>query len=58
MWDNYYRILNGSTQVNSYEINAMPIPPLEIIKKMGRKLELLDKLDTETCDKVILEIIK
>ena len=31
-------ILNGSTQVNSTEINAMPVPDLEDIQEMGRKV--------------------
>ncbi len=29
LYDSYYRILNGSTQVNSTEINSMPVPPYE-----------------------------
>ena len=29
LYDSYYRILNGSTQVNSTEINSMPVPSLE-----------------------------
>ena len=38
LYDEYYRILNGSTQVNSTEINAMPVPDLEDIQEMGRKV--------------------
>lgn len=38
LYDEYYRILNGSTQVNSTEINSMPVPDLECVKEMGRKL--------------------
>ena len=38
LYDEYYRILNGSTQVNSTEINAMPVPELEDIQEMGRKV--------------------
>jgi len=30
--------LNGSTQVNFTEFNAMPVPDLESIQEMGRKL--------------------
>ena len=30
--------MNGSTQVNSTEINAMPVPDLEDIQEMGRKV--------------------
>ena len=38
LYDEYYRILNGSTQVNSTEINAMPVPDLQSIQEMGRKM--------------------
>ena len=37
-YDCYYRILNGSTQVNSTEINAMPVPSMRIIEAMGKEL--------------------
>lgn len=37
-WDRYYRILNGSTQVNASEVNAMPMPCLEQIKRIGNKV--------------------
>lgn len=52
LYDKYYRILNGSTQVNSTEINSMPVPSREDIRKMG--LELMGKELTEfNCDKII-----
>lgn len=54
IYDNYYRILNGSTQVNSTEINSMPIPSLEKIKKMGTKLLKSQDLSEHNCN-VILE---
>lgn len=56
VYDLYYRILNGSTQVNSTEINNMPVPDKTIIKKMGRKLRY-EKLTTEVCDKIISQWI-
>ena len=52
-FDMYYRILNGSTQVNSTEINNMPVPPLSAIQDMGRQLINADSLTTETCDKIM-----
>lgn len=52
LYDSYYRILNGSTQVNSTEINNMPVPSKETIVKMGR--ELRGKALTEVnCNKII-----
>ena len=57
LYDEYYRILNGSTQVNSTEINAMPIPERNVIEEMGR--ELMHKELTEAnCNKIIEQWIK
>ena len=38
-YDKYYRILNGSTQVNSSEINTVPVPDLETIIELGKNLK-------------------
>ena len=54
LYDEYYRILNGSTQVNSTEINAMPVPELEDIQEMGRKV-LKSKDYSEANCNLILE---
>lgn len=52
LYDSYYRILNGSTQVNSTEINLMPVPSKETIRQMG--LELIgQELTEQNCDKII-----
>jgi adenine-specific DNA-methyltransferase len=34
--DRYFRILNGSTQVNANEINAIPFPAFNDIVQIGR----------------------
>jgi adenine-specific DNA-methyltransferase len=54
LYDEYYRILNGSTQVNSTEINAMPVPELEFVQDMGRKLMKSRDFSVENCN-IILE---
>jgi adenine-specific DNA-methyltransferase len=54
LYDEYYRILNGSTQVNSTEINAMPIPNLDIVQEMGRKLMKSRDYSVKNCN-IILE---
>lgn len=53
LYDVYYRILNGSTQVNSTEINAMPVPSLGIIQSMGRKLMQAQDLSESKCDEIL-----
>lgn len=56
LFDMYYRVLNGSTQVNSTEINSIPVPPIEIIREMGRRLLETNDLTTENCDRIIQEV--
>ena len=52
LYDQYYRILNGSTQVNSTEINLIPFPERNVIEEMGRELMYMDLTET-TCNKII-----
>ena len=53
IYDEYYRILNGSTQVNSTEINNMPVPELETIQEMGRKLIKTRDFSEKGCDLIL-----
>lgn len=53
LYDEYYRILNGSTQVNSTEINSMPVPDMESIQEMGRKLMKTKDLSEKNCDLIL-----
>lgn len=53
VYDKYYRILNGSTQVNSTEINAMPVPELAEIQDMGRKLLKSQDYSEANCDTIL-----
>jgi adenine-specific DNA-methyltransferase len=53
--DRYFRILNGSTQVNATEINAIPFPDINAIKEMGWKAMRLSHLDETLCDTIIEE---
>lgn len=55
LYDIYYRILNGSTQVNSTEINSMPVPELDIIQEMGQKIMKSKDLSEENCNRILEE---
>lgn len=35
--DTYFRAYNGNTQVSATELRAMPLPPLDVIKGIGRR---------------------
>lgn len=52
LYDCYYRILNGSTQVNSTEINQMPVPEKAIIEEMGREL-MHKELSVVNCNRIL-----
>ena len=56
LFDMYYRILNGSTQVNSTEINNIPVPPVEMIKEIGEQVIQTKDLSTDNCDRIISEV--
>lgn len=56
LFDMYYRILNGSTQVNSTEINNIPVPPIDIIESIGIRLLDINDLSTKCCDKILKEV--
>lgn len=53
LYDCYYRILNGSTQVNSTEINSMPVPSMNIIEDMGKDLIRLNDMSESGCDSIL-----
>lgn len=53
LYDEYYRILNGSTQVNSTEINAMPVPDLECIQEMGKRLMKSKDYSENNCNMIL-----
>lgn len=57
IYDTYYRILNGSTQVNSTEINNMPIPDEATITAMGRQL-MGQELTENNCNTIIEQWIR
>ena len=54
--DKYYRILNGSTQINAGEVNALPMPSIEKIVELGRRILESDSKSSLTCDNIINEV--
>jgi adenine-specific DNA-methyltransferase len=52
LYDQYYRILNGSTQVNSTEVNTIPVPDRTTIEAMGKELMTM-VVNEENCNKIV-----
>lgn len=57
IYDMYYRILNGSTQVNSTEINSIPVPDINTISQMGTQLMGME-LSEYNCNSILEQWIK
>jgi adenine-specific DNA-methyltransferase len=55
--DRYFRIVNGNTQVNAAELRIMPIPPLEVIKNIGEKIQKIGADTQEKIDSVIFSTL-
>lgn len=52
LYDQYYRILNGSTQVNSTEVNTIPMPDRQTIEAMGNELMTMP-INEDNCNKIV-----
>jgi adenine-specific DNA-methyltransferase len=55
LWDRYYRILNGSTQVNATECNRFPVPGMDTVRRFGKRIHREGRFSTEVCDSIIGE---
>ena len=55
--DRYFRIVNGNTQVNAAEIRTLPLPPLEVIRAIGSKVEGVDSPNSEKIDSIIFTML-
>ena len=56
-YDHYYRLLNGSTQVNASEINALPLPDMSTNEAMGQELRTAADLTSTTCEAILARFI-
>jgi adenine-specific DNA-methyltransferase len=57
LYDMYYRILNGSTQVNATEMNTIPVPARKDLERLGRRLIECNDFTTAFCDRVLEDVV-
>lgn len=55
--DRYVRIVNGNTQINAAEIRTLPLPPLEVITEIGKKIEDISHPTAEQIDRIIFSTL-
>lgn len=53
LYDKYFRILNGSTQVNANEINSIPFPNIQTLINIGSAAIKETDLNSNRCDQII-----
>lgn len=53
LFDTYFRTFNGNVNVSATELRAMPLPPLDTIKAIGKKLILINNFSLENVSKVV-----
>lgn len=53
LMDGYFRTFNGNTQVSATELMALPLPPLDAIREMGRRV-LEGMVD---CDALVADVL-
>jgi adenine-specific DNA-methyltransferase len=56
--DIFFRMLNGSTQVNAVDIENLPLPSLEDIQAIGKAIIKSKPTIGQELDKLIVDILK
>jgi adenine-specific DNA-methyltransferase len=55
LFDRYFRITNGNTQVNAAELRALPLPPLSMIQQIGAAVIATPRVDV---DQLVFETLQ
>lgn len=55
--DRYFRIVNGNTQVNAAELRIIPIPPMEVIIDIGKKVEQLNRPNQADIENIVFSTL-
>ncbi|MCQ2168431.1 MAG: Eco57I restriction-modification methylase domain-containing protein [Bacteroidales bacterium] len=58
MFDTYFRTFNGNINVSATELRIMPLPPLETIREIGRKIILKNNYSIDYINDLIMEYFK
>ena len=55
--DRYFRIVNGNTQVNAAELRILSLPPVEVIRSIGEKIQQIQNPTAEKADNIIFSTL-
>lgn len=55
VFDAYFRTFNGNINVSATELRMMPLPPIETIREIGRKIILKNNYSIDYINELVLE---
>ncbi len=55
--DRYFRTISGNTQVNATELRTMPLPSIETITSIGRRVQELPVLRSNMIEPIVLNAV-
>jgi len=58
IYDRYFKIINGSTQVNAAEIMSFPFPDIEKIRLIGKSVKQNKDCDNFNIEKIMAEMLE
>lgn len=53
LFDNYFRTFNGNVNVSATELREMPMPPLEVIERIGKDLIAMNDYSMANVNKIV-----
>jgi adenine-specific DNA-methyltransferase len=56
--DRYFRIVNGNTQVNAAELRALPLPPMDVIRQIGKRVLSVRDYASEAVDDLVFSTLR
>jgi adenine-specific DNA-methyltransferase len=57
IFDQYFRISNGNTQVGASELNLIPFPSWEVIEEIGQGIHVTDDFSQHNIDSIVAQSI-
>lgn len=58
LFDAYFRTFNGNINVSATELRMMPLPPIETIREIGRKIILRNNFSIDFINDLVLDYFK
>ena len=58
LFDGYFRIFSGNTQVNATEVRSMSFPSLKDVAKIGNKIRHMRERSPQSVENIVLDALR